>query len=159
MQLTELALSMFGARSGWVDSMPLSRTPTVTLREPSVMSCALSALMIWLFHCSFSRGSFAGAAAETSPAEKPRSCGCSAVRFSWAGPDWAAGSGEVGRVSGVPSFTAAVRLGPALSTPRALRTSSRKLDFVEWAITTPICGQDCTTTPPATLTARSASRV
>ena len=56
-QFTELALSMLAARSGWSGSMPLSSTPTRTLREPSVIWWAWSALIIFMSHCSVSRGS------------------------------------------------------------------------------------------------------
>src|SRR6478735_2676930 len=56
-QLTESATSMLATRSGWSGSMPLSRTPTRTLRLPSVMSWAWSALIICMSHCSPSRGS------------------------------------------------------------------------------------------------------
>ena len=56
-QFTESATSMLAARSGWSGSMPLSRTPTRTLRLPSVIWWAWSALIICMSHCSTSRGS------------------------------------------------------------------------------------------------------
>src|SRR6478609_671829 len=92
-QLTESATSMLAARSGWSGSMPESRTPTRTLR--------------------------------------------------------------------VPSVTSTVRLAPTDSTalPPLATTSARKVETFEWAMTTPICGHDWTTTPPAALTAVSTRRV
>ncbi len=69
-QLTESATSMLAARSGWSGSMPLSRTPTRTLREPSVILWAWSALIIVRSHCSPSRGSVA-AAGDVSDSRSP----------------------------------------------------------------------------------------
>ena len=66
-QFTESGTSMLAARSGWSGSMPLSRTPTRTLRLPSVISWAWSALIIFMSHCSASRGSSRPAAVGSLP--------------------------------------------------------------------------------------------
>ncbi len=50
--------------------MPLSSTPTRTLREPSVILWAWSALIIVMSHCSVSRGSVV-AAGEASDSTSP----------------------------------------------------------------------------------------
>ena len=116
--------------------MPLSSTPTSTSREPSVTSCAWSALMCRMSHCSPSRGSrttssaavFANSSLSTVPSVERRSDGV-AVR----------------------SLTATVRVAPNDSTLLRPRrpTSERKSAWVECATTTPISSHVCTTVPPA----------
>ncbi len=66
-QFTESSTSMLAARSGWSGSIPLSRTPTTTLRLPSVIAWAWSALIICMSHCSASRGSAATASVASVP--------------------------------------------------------------------------------------------
>ena len=61
-QLTEFATSRLATRSGWSASMPLSSTPTSTLREPSVILWAWSALIICMSHCSAPQRVAAGVA-------------------------------------------------------------------------------------------------
>ena len=57
--------------------------------------------------------------------------------------------------AGVPSETGTVRVAPTESSalPATFATPVRKSLRSEWATMTPICGQACTTTPPAFFTA------
>jgi hypothetical protein len=55
---------------------------------------------------------------------------------------------------GVPSRTRVVRVAPTEATNGRRRTAVRNVARREWATTTPICGQACTTTPPLRRTAR-----
>lgn len=149
-QPTDLARSIWLTRSGWSGSMPESRTPTVTSGEPVVIVCACGTLIICMSHCSPSRGSVVVAAvpSETSP-------------FLVAGRSWPLpGPHGACTPSGVPSLTATERVGPtdSMALLALAATAVRKSAIVEWATTTPICGQDCTTTPPAAVTACSALR-
>ncbi len=141
-QLTESLASKFGARSGWASSTPLSLIPTRTLREPSVIAWAWSALIWTLSHCSFSRGSGTGAVAvsrsdEVTPA-------------------------AVADAAGVPSVTAAVRVAPTDWTSRPSLPdliAVLKSGLVDCATTTPICRYETSTVPPAALTAFSTLRM
>ncbi len=56
-QLADWDLEKFGARSGWVSSTPVSITPTVTSRLPSLTLAALSAPMARMSHWFASSGS------------------------------------------------------------------------------------------------------
>src|SRR6476469_1961230 len=154
-QLTESAVSMLWTRSGWSGSMPLSRTPTSTLREPSVILWAWSALIIVRSHCSDSRGSVV-AAGDSSDSRSP----LKAFFAPCFQPD-APRPQDAPATSGVPSDTATVRVAPTESTALApfATTSARKVETLECAMTTPIGGHDWTTTPPAALTAVSTRRV
>ena len=124
-QLTESATSMLAARSGWSGSMPLSRTPTTTLRLPSVISWAWSALIIFMSHCSASRGSSrpAGGRARLPTVAVDVLLGALLVAGRAAAPR---GAGA----SGVPSETATVRVAPTDSTalPPSATTSARNVE-------------------------------
>ena len=148
-QLTEFATSRLATRSGWSASMPLSSTPTRTLREPSVILWAWSALIICMSHCSASRGSAAAAGAST-PGTSPLTGFLAPCLY----PD-APLRQVADRSSGVPSETATLRVAPTESRalPATFATSVRKAERSECATTTPICGHACTTTPPAFFTA------
>ena len=109
-QLTESAASMFGARSGWSGSMPLSRTPTRTLRAPSVTAWAWSALiMLHVPLLGLARVGGRGAAVDSRPRRASPLAGLGV----------SAGSRGSRRaraarvpVPGVPSVTATVRVAP-----------------------------------------------
>ncbi len=116
---------------------------------------AWSALIICMSHCSTSRGSTATAGEfpeETSP-----------LTFFLASSLYPEAPGPQGaaRPAGVPSDTATVRLAPmdSRALPAKRVTSARKAARSAWATTTPISGQDWTTTPCALVTDFSTSRV
>ena len=126
--------------------MPLSSTPTRTLREPSVILWAWSALIICMSHCSASRGSAAAAGAST-PGRSPLTGFFAALLV--AGGALAPRRRDVGRgaLGDRDAARRADRVERVAGRLRRPPCGSRR--WSEWATMTPICGQAWTTTPPA----------
>jgi len=116
---------------------------------------AWSALIICMSHCSVSRGSVL-VTGVTPPGRSPLTFFFASCLY----PD-APGPHEAPSPTGVPSVTGTVRLAPtdSMLLPPKVLTFARKAALSACAMTTPISGQDWTTTPPALVTAFSTSLV
>ena len=144
MQPTDFDASTLAARSGWLASMPESSTPTSTFLLPPEIALAWSALICLRFHWLASSGSGATAPAPPPFAAVAGVATASICSICSAAPRCAAAP----PVAAAPS-SARLRDAPAPATPGLRRTVAAKSALVDVAMTTPICGQLCNTSPPA----------
>jgi len=122
--LALFAMSTFGARSGWLKSIPVSISPTSTLELPPVMTWA-SGVWIWIMsHCSGVSGSLVVAGVFA---------GVVVPSVAWS---------SFSRTADRPVAAASAMRLSAL-------TAARNVALVEVATATPIASYRATRVPPA----------
>ena len=117
---------MFGARSGWLKSIPVSMSPTSTDGLPPVIACACGALISRMSHCSGE-----------------------SVSLSLAGAFGRGGVPDESLVSTSGSFTAKPSVLATFSIAELFSRSSRNDGLDDRAIATPIAGYAKTSDPSA----------